>query len=97
MTDLTKASEARERLLDEIHADLGSERVWGARYPTLLDAYAEAVRSDTLADVAARLPEALDKMEIIGWVAQRYGRFNRAYYDKLTAAILAHLTGGTDR
>jgi hypothetical protein len=29
-------------------------------------------------------------------MAQRYGRFNRAYYDDLSAAILAHL-GGTDR
>lgn len=54
MTDLTKASEARSRVL----------RLAGINAPALtigaaLDAYAAAVRSDTLADVAARLPEAL--------------------------------------
>jgi hypothetical protein len=52
VTDLTKASEARERL--RLATAGNDEYVDG-----LLDAYAEAVRSDTLADVAARLPEAL--------------------------------------
>lgn len=60
MTDLTNASEARERLLSDpdiyqvaVHPHLPD--VTGCWLCTLLDAYAEAVRSDTLADVAARL------------------------------------------
>ena len=61
MTDLTKASEARSRVL----------RLAGINAPALtigaaLDAYAAAVRSDTLADVAARLPDvgfALEQMD----------------------------------
>jgi hypothetical protein len=107
VTDLTKASEARSRVL----------RLAGINAPALtigaaLDAYAEAVRSDTLADVAARLPEALVQRfvesipaeDII--VMQRVGTQWEVYHMRhsfsprqsargasLSDAILAHLGG----
>ena len=76
MTDLTKASEARSRVL----------RLAGINAPALtigaaLDAYAAAVRSDTLADVAA----------LVGHAEHYECDFPPC------AAVLAHLTGGTDR
>lgn len=81
MTDLTKASEARSRVL----------RLAGINAPALtigaaLDAYAEAVRSDTLADVAARLPGSFH-------AATCGCNKGPADYDRQrAAAILAHLT-----
>jgi hypothetical protein len=39
------------------------------------------------------LAAALDKLEVVGWVAMRYGKFNMAYYEKLAAALVAHLRG----
>lgn len=78
MTDLTKASEVlRVRLLQWRGPGEAHE---------LVDAYAEAVRSDTLADVAARLPEALHAT-LCGPHGHPSG------YDATTAAaILAQLT-----
>ena len=95
MTDLTKASEARSRVL----------RLAGINAPALtigaaLDAYAAAVRSDTLADVAARLPEALAVTDWTpAWRSVPVGDHSVAGWDEheLAAILMAHLTGGTDR
>ncbi len=90
MTDLTKASEA---LLAEVHGTSMALTVFPAR----LAAIEAAVRSDTLADVAARLPEALwalpkDIIDQVGWM---HGGPQDRSVREVAAAILANLTGGT--
>ena len=89
MTDLTKASEA---LLHDAAAVMWPhpEYVTHCWLCVRLDAYAAAVRADTLADLAARLPEAFH-------AATCGCNKGPADYDRQrAAAILAHL-GGTDR
>jgi hypothetical protein len=70
----------------------------GARRKTLI-AIEAAVRSDTLADVAARLPEALDRLDAEDGTTTGAGAWNAQWDDSknFAAAIvaaLAHLTGG---
>jgi hypothetical protein len=92
VTDLTKASEALDKAWYELEADaLASDGCITDR--DVKDAIKRnrarveaAVRSDTLADVAARLPEALHAT-LCGPHGHPSG------YDATTAAaILAHLT-----
>ena len=91
MTDLTKASEAREAL-ERLLPDVAFEAP-GAYYEweTRMDVFIAAVRSDTLADVAARLPELM-------WDHQPrlVGGYPIETYKPWAERILAHL-GGTDR
>ena len=94
VTDLTKASEARALLLDYVFG--GSIRpsdTWQAQVTSRLDAYAAAVRSDTLADVAARLPEAICSSQHVHRTSDPRP-CGKAF---VAADIITHALGGTDR
>lgn len=58
-----------------------------------LDAYTAAVTARVLADVAARLPEALKAA-----AQEMYGdTYDRQWLEAFAPFLAAHLTGGTDR
>ena len=81
-------------------AELTENPLPGARYAHQVvkmrlpkaEAEAAARAVDEALSVEA-LAAALDKLEVVGWVAMRYGKFNMAYYEKLAAALVAHLRG----
>ena len=94
MTDLTKASEAlRAALVRGLQDD--EVGLFDGELSDRLDAYAEAVRSDTLADVAARLPELRGNLQKL---RSGHGPLMALGYAAALDDVeaLAHL-GGTDR
>lgn len=91
MTDLTKSSEA---LLE--YVETYNSRSFALVTRADLARIEAAVRADTLADVAARLAEALHAQHGYASENEPY-KSQHDLNDRLTAAaILAHL-GGTDR
>jgi len=79
------------RLLEEVHGTTMALTVFPDRIRAI-EAEAAARAVDEALSVEA-LAAALDKLEVVGWVAMRYGKFNMAYYEKLAAALVAHLRG----